>query len=539
MADIGGEGKTLEFTPSWVVALVCFSIVLISLAVDKFLLCAGQLLEKSNDRMPLVSALRKIKEELMLLGFISLLLAVFQTRIGKICIPERLANEWLPCKRRDSSSATARFADFFPSAGTRGRRLLAEASASTDFCSEKGKVPLLTAEALHHLDIFLFVLATFHVILCVFKILLGYKKIHQWRDVADLEVRKENYYKLQQEVRQKQVQRGCLARTGNKWKALGWMGSFFKQFYPSVTEFEYSALHLNYMARHLTRKGETFHNYIVGAVKKDFEKIVGISWYLWLFAVIFLLLNVAGWHALFWISFIPLTLLLITGTILEHMITRLAEGVTSSLVIGKVDSAKEFSSCYVCFLNPRFVLLLIHFVLFENSLELAFFFFILFQYDFHSCIMGKVHFVAPRIAIGVFVQFMCIYRTLPLYAIVKSQIPSEEKQSDDEENEMCVVLERIEEHLKENRSEGCREESLADLDKIKRRLKENEMDKEKEMWIVTWISERIKEISKWIEKISKWIDEVRNRSKETRSKRVAAKNEPIQTGSREGPNGLV
>lgn len=43
----------------------------------------------------------------------------------------------------------------------------------------QGKVPLLTAEALHHLDIFLFVLATFHVILCVFKILLGYQKV--WR----------------------------------------------------------------------------------------------------------------------------------------------------------------------------------------------------------------------------------------------------------------------------------------------------------------------------------------------------------------------
>ncbi|KAI6698979.1 hypothetical protein NL676_019098 [Syzygium grande] len=228
MADSGAEEKTLEFTPSWVVALVCFSIVLISLAVDRFLLWAGKLLKKSRWE-PMFGAFQKIKEELMLLGFISLLLAVFQTRIGKICIPERLANVWLPCKKLDSSSTTARFTNFFRSSEARGRRLLAEAAASTDFCGEKGKVSLLTAEALHHLDIFIFVLATFHVTLCVCKIMLGY-----------------------------------------------WKCSFFKQFYPSVTRLEYQALHLNFMALHLDKRGEDFHSFVTGAVKKDFEKIVGI-----------------------------------------------------------------------------------------------------------------------------------------------------------------------------------------------------------------------------------------------------------------------
>jgi mlo protein len=36
--------------------------------------------------------------ELMLLGFISLLLTVAQTPISKICIPESAANIMLPCK---------------------------------------------------------------------------------------------------------------------------------------------------------------------------------------------------------------------------------------------------------------------------------------------------------------------------------------------------------------------------------------------------------------------------------------------------------
>ncbi|KAG6490796.1 hypothetical protein ZIOFF_052109 [Zingiber officinale] len=53
----------------------------------------------------------------------------------------------------------------------------------------------------------------------------------------------------------------------------------------------------------------------------------GISWYLWVFVFIFLLLNVNGWHTYFWISFIPLILLLAIGTKLEHVITQLAHEV--------------------------------------------------------------------------------------------------------------------------------------------------------------------------------------------------------------------
>ncbi|CAN1825008.1 MLO-like protein 1 [Linum perenne] len=47
------------------------------------------------------------------------------------------------------------------------------------------------------------------------------------------------------------------------------------------------------------------------------------NWYLWKFVVIFLLLNVAGWHVYFCIAFVPFILLLAVGTRLEHIITQL------------------------------------------------------------------------------------------------------------------------------------------------------------------------------------------------------------------------
>uniref|UniRef100_A0A0A9HCT9 MLO13 n=1 Tax=Arundo donax TaxID=35708 RepID=A0A0A9HCT9_ARUDO len=42
------------------------------------------------------------------------------------------------------------------------------------------------------------------------------------------------------------------------------------------------------------------------ALEHDFKRVVGISWYLWLFVIFFLLLNINGWHTYFWLSFLPL-----------------------------------------------------------------------------------------------------------------------------------------------------------------------------------------------------------------------------------------
>ncbi|XP_031287181.1 MLO-like protein 1, partial [Pistacia vera] len=92
----GGGG--VEKNPTWVVAIVCSCIVVISLAFERSLHYLGKFLKRKNQKS-LYEALLKIKEELMLLGFISLLLTVFENVITDgICIPKDLANKWLPCK---------------------------------------------------------------------------------------------------------------------------------------------------------------------------------------------------------------------------------------------------------------------------------------------------------------------------------------------------------------------------------------------------------------------------------------------------------
>ncbi|XVF06731.1 hypothetical protein REPUB_Repub06bG0075900 [Reevesia pubescens] len=452
----GGEGASLEYTPTWIVAAVCTVIVAISLALVRLLRYIGNILKKKQQK-PLFEALLKVKEELMLLGFISLLLTVFQSVISKICVSREALTSMLPCKIEDnketaegsnSTATTSHFQKYFAftlSGGT--RRLLAETSTSSHmgYCGEKDKVPLLSVEALHHLHIFIFVLAIVHVAFCVLTVSFGGLRIRQWKHWED-SIAKDNY-DSEQMLKKKVSHRHQdtfikehFLGIGQDSIVLGWFHSFFKQFYASVTKSDYVTLRLGFITTHCRSNPKfNFHKYMIRALEDDFKQVVGISWCLWVFVVIFLLLNVNGWHAYFWIAFIPIVLLLAVGTKLGHVITQLAHEVADKHVSLEEELVVQPSDEHFWFNKPRIVLFLIHFILFQNAFEMAFFFWIWVQYGFDSCIMGQVLYIVPRLVIGVFIQVICSYSTLPLYAIVTQMGSSFKKGIFDEHVQVGLV----------------------------------------------------------------------------------------------------
>ncbi|XP_058190286.1 MLO-like protein 13 isoform X2 [Rhododendron vialii] len=409
------ESRSLEYTPTWVVAVVCFVIVLISLVAERGLHRLGKLLEH-KDQDALFRALEKLKEELMLLGFISLLLNVSQGLIKHICIPSHLANYMLPCKWETSASEMHHEHHFQPTM-TNGRRLLTTDTGLED-CKLKGKVPLLSIEGLHQLHIFIFVLALVHVIFCATTMVLGGARIRQWKHWED---------SIRNEITKAHIHTHHIhlfkqrATTGHWRKSVvgSWMMSFFKQFYGSITKADYIALRSGFIRAHCpTSPNFNFHKYMVRTLEVDFKRIVAISWYLWLFVFIFLLLNIQGWNTFFWLSFLPLILLLLVGAKLENIITRLAQEAVETKTDGQEAPPVKPSDELFWFGKPRLVIYLIHFILFQNSFEIAFFIWIWSTYGFHSCIMEKLGFIIPRLFMGVLVQVLCSYSTLPLYALV-------------------------------------------------------------------------------------------------------------------------
>ncbi|XP_051227521.1 MLO-like protein 1 isoform X2 [Lolium perenne] len=411
--DAMPEADALEFTPTWIVAGVCSLIVVISLAVERFLHYIGKTLKKKNQKA-LFEALLKVKEELMLLGFISLLLTVSQGVIQRTCIPPSWTNYMLPCKKMDAHTVTAKVLAL----GV--RRLLSERGPRSEHCQNKGKVPLLSPDALHQLHIFIFVLAITHVILSAVTMFLGGEKIRQWKRWEDeIEKNAGTGSKKLTHVQQFEFIRENFNGVGKESMILSWMHSFAKQFYASVTKSDYTTMRLGFIMTHCRGNPKFhFHRYMVRALEADFKKVVGIRWYLWIFVVIFMLLNVNGLHTYFWISFIPLILLLAVGTKLEHVIAQLAHEVAEKHSAIEGDLVVNPSDEHFWCARPRVILYLIHFILFQNAFEIALFFWMLTTYGFNSCIMDHVPLIVPRLVIGVVIQLLCSYSTLPLYAIV-------------------------------------------------------------------------------------------------------------------------
>eukprot|EP01018_Ginkgo_biloba_P029334 Gb_05043 [translate_table: standard] len=114
----------------------------------------------------------------------------------------------------------------------------------------------------------------------------------------------------------------------------------------------------------------------------------------------------SGWRALFWLSFIPLTIILLVRTKLQVMITKMALEIQCRHAVVKGTPVVQPSNELFWFGRPQLILFLIHFTLFQNAFQLAYFFWIwvsiiTFAYDFglKSC-FHKTGDIITRIVMG-------------------------------------------------------------------------------------------------------------------------------------------
>ncbi|OWM76430.1 hypothetical protein CDL15_Pgr023973 [Punica granatum] len=75
------QEKELDQTPTWAIAGICTVIIIISIVLEKFLHKVGTWLMERHKKA-LFNAMEKVKVELMVLGFISLLLTFEQSYVA-------------------------------------------------------------------------------------------------------------------------------------------------------------------------------------------------------------------------------------------------------------------------------------------------------------------------------------------------------------------------------------------------------------------------------------------------------------------------
>ncbi|CAA7043426.1 unnamed protein product [Microthlaspi erraticum] len=420
--------RSLALSPTWSVAIVLTVFVVVSLIVERAIYRLSTWLRKTK-RKPMLAALEKMKEELMLLGFISLLLTATSSTIANICVPSSFYNDrFVPCTRSEiqeelesssDSSVIKRnllskslFFNIF-------RRRLEDINHAT--CSE-GHEPFVSYEGLEQLHRFIFIMAVTHVTYSCLTMLLAIVKIHSWRIWEDL-ARMDRHDCLTAVAREKVFRRQTTFVQYHttaplaKNRLLIWVTCFFRQFGHSVVRSDYLTLRKGFIVNHHLTLKYDFHSYMIRSMEEEFQRIVGVSGPLWGFVVAFMLFNIKGSNLYFWIAIIPVTLVLLVGTKLQHVIATLAlenAGLTEYPSGVKLRPRDEL----FWFNKPELLLSLIHFILFQNSFELASFFWFWWQFGYNSCFLKNHLLLYFRLILGFAGQFLCSYSTLPLYALV-------------------------------------------------------------------------------------------------------------------------
>ncbi|KAM4122392.1 hypothetical protein ACB094_01G080200 [Castanea mollissima] len=404
-AGATGE-RSFQETPTWAVTVVCAVFVIISLLIEHGIHSLGKWFRKRRNKA-LIEALEKIKSELMLLGFISLLLTVGTTYITRICIPSKVGNTMLPCRtdatKKDQGGAGRRKL-LSNDENVMWRRVLA-GSSGDDFCPKNGKVPLISQIAVHQLHIFIFVLAVFHILYNVITMALGQAKMKKWKawesETESLEYQFTNdpaRFRFTHQTSFVRRHSGLSRTPGIKW-----------------------------IAHFATDSKFNFHKYIKRSLEDDFKVVVGISIPLWIFAVIFLLLNVYEWYSLTWLAFAPLIIIPLVGTKLELIIMEMAQEIQDRTAFVKGAPVIEPSNKYFWFNRRQWILYLIHFTSFQYEFKIT------------SCFHENLPLLLIIVCLGVALQFLCSYNTFPLYALV-TQMGSHMKQAIFEEQTAKALM---------------------------------------------------------------------------------------------------
>lgn len=443
-----GNVRELDQTPTWAVASVCTVIVVISIVLEKALHHLGESLQKKR-RLALFEALQKVKDELMIVGFISLLLTFGQNYIAKICIPVRVAETMLPCRLETTTFSAGHVPiGTTPSAehGTAPSRhllwngMMVDSTVNRRFLSgggggsscPPGKVSLVSTDGLHQLHIFIFFLAAFHVVFSAITMVLGREKIRGWKE-WEMETESHDYEDSNDPSRFRFTHETSFVKqhtsSWNKYPVVFYMVSFFRQFYRSVRRADYLAMRHSFITVHLAPGSKfDFRKYIKRSLEDDFKVVVGISPVLWASAVIFLLLNVKGWGTMVWVSIMPLFIILAVGTKLQAIITTMALEIKERHVVVQGMPVVQLGDQHFWFGRPALVLFFIHFTLFQNAFQIIYLLWIWYEFGMNSCFHENFVVIVTRLGLGMGVQVLCSYVTLPLYALV-SQMGSSMKKS--------------------------------------------------------------------------------------------------------------
>ncbi|CAK9161640.1 unnamed protein product [Ilex paraguariensis] len=435
---VQSEGRSLAETPTWAVGTVTSVMVCFGFMINTSLKQFGKWLDRTK-RKALLSALEKIKEELMLFGLLSLLMGHWIIFVAKICVKSSAMNSrFYPCAPgsniREPVVINHTVFSRYNNLNYSSSRQLVN-TVQHDFCPE-GRESFASYESLEQLHHFLFVLGATHVSYSFVTIAMAMIKIYSWKTWEN-QAKSMAVLRLQDSteaapnnIRLTRLYTFIFHHTSHPWsqhRFLVWLLCFSRQFWSSINRVDYMALRLGFIKTHQLPLSYDFHNYMLRSMEEEFRDIVGISVPLWIFAIACILLGFHGTNVYFWISFLPAILILLVGTKLHRIVVKLAVEILDA---SQRTGFHQFNLRDELFWlgKPRLLLRLIQFISFQNAFEMATFIWSLWETRGPTCFTENRTFLVIRLTFGLVSQFWCSFITFPLYVIV-TQMGSRFKKS--------------------------------------------------------------------------------------------------------------
>ncbi|KAJ8755605.1 hypothetical protein K2173_022200 [Erythroxylum novogranatense] len=402
------HGRSLAETPTYAVATVVTVLVFVCFIVERSIYRFGRWLKKRR-RKALFASLEKIKEELMLLGVISLLLAQWARWISEICVNSSLFNSKFYLCSEDDYLSNKHMLLEKPSFQNETLNPPRGITTGTSHQCGEGHEPFVSLEGLEQLHRFLFVLGITHVLYSCVAVGLAMSKIYSWRtweSQANLTVDGNLQAKKNKVMRRQST--FVFHHTSHPWsrsRILIWMLCFLRQFKSPVKRSDYLALRLGFVTKHKLPLSYNFHKYMVRSMEEEFHGILGISWPLWVYAILCIFINIHGLNVYFWLSFIPVILVMMVGMKLQHVVSSLALEIVEQTDPSVGTQVKPRDDLF-WFRKPEILLRLIQFIIFQWGFKQR------------SCFMKNHLMIIIRLTSGILVQFWCSYSTVPLNVIV-------------------------------------------------------------------------------------------------------------------------
>lgn len=157
-----GSGANFEQTSSLRVCVILLAFVILSVFFEKLLHALEHWFEHMH-KEGLNEVLERLKEEVLLVGFLSLLLLASEDKLLTICMGAYTFNGGVACHASDDSGS---------------HRLLA---AAGDTGCPEGQQPFVSAAALHQTHILIFLMAACHITFCALTMFMTEHTAGRWR----------------------------------------------------------------------------------------------------------------------------------------------------------------------------------------------------------------------------------------------------------------------------------------------------------------------------------------------------------------------